>query len=107
VCSGCRRRHAGRQRRLIQQLVRVLRLELDMLYFRAGRIPLDIRSRSVSDERAAAACRAFRHELRKGEKNLRIFFTTVTCVGLRSSPRVFSPVLHLSMLAWQTTYKAT
>lgn len=48
---------------IIQQLARVLRLDLDVLYFRAGRIPLDIRSRSVSDERAAAAYRAFRREL--------------------------------------------
>jgi transcriptional regulator with XRE-family HTH domain len=53
---------------LIQELGRALRLELDLLYFRAGRIPLDLRCRSVSDERAAAAYRAFRRELRRSRR---------------------------------------
>jgi transcriptional regulator with XRE-family HTH domain len=53
---------------VIKQLARVLRLEPDVVYFRAGRIPSNIRSRSISDERAAAAYRAFRRELRKRRK---------------------------------------
>jgi transcriptional regulator with XRE-family HTH domain len=53
---------------VIKQLARVLRLELDLLYFRAGRLPLDIRSHTVSDERAVAACRAFRSALRSRQQ---------------------------------------
>jgi len=53
---------------VIKQLARVLRLELDVVYFRAGRIPYDIRSRSISDDRAAAAFRAFRRVLRRKKK---------------------------------------
>ncbi len=49
---------------LIKQLARVLRIDRDLLYFRAGRIPLDIRNRIVSDERAITACNAFRAALR-------------------------------------------
>jgi transcriptional regulator with XRE-family HTH domain len=54
---------------VIKQLARVLRLELDVVYFRAGRIPRDIRTRSISDERAAAAFLAFRRALRRQRKN--------------------------------------
>ena len=53
---------------VIKQLARVLRLELDVVYFRAGRIPYDLRSRSISDDRAAAAFQAFRHTLRRKKK---------------------------------------
>lgn len=53
---------------VIKQLARVLRLELDVVYFRAGRIPYDIRSRSISDDRAAAAFQAFRRTLRRKKK---------------------------------------
>jgi transcriptional regulator with XRE-family HTH domain len=53
---------------VIKQLARVLRLELDVMYFRAGRVPYDIRSRSISDERALAAFQAFRRALRRRKK---------------------------------------
>ena len=54
---------------IIVQLAKLLRLELDVLYFRSGRLPLDIRNRSISDDRAAAAYRAFRRELRQSKKS--------------------------------------
>jgi transcriptional regulator with XRE-family HTH domain len=54
---------------IIVQLAKLLRLELDVLYFRAGRLPLDIRNPSVSDERAAAAYRALCRELRRSKKS--------------------------------------
>jgi transcriptional regulator with XRE-family HTH domain len=53
---------------VINQLARVLRLELDVVYFRADRIPYDIRGRSISDLRAAAAFQAFRRVLRRKKK---------------------------------------
>ena len=54
---------------VIAQLARLLHLQLDVLYFRSGRLPLDIRNRSISDERAAAAYRAFRRALRQSKKS--------------------------------------
>ena len=53
---------------VIAQLARLLRLQLDVLYFRSGRLPPDIRKRPVSDQQAAAACRALRRELRRAIK---------------------------------------
>jgi transcriptional regulator with XRE-family HTH domain len=53
---------------LLRQLAKVLRVELDLLYFRAGRIPSDLQKRLVSDARAIAAFRAFRFALRTGQK---------------------------------------
>ena len=50
---------------IIVQLAKLLRLQLDVLYFRSGRLPPDIRKRAVSDEQAAAAYRALRRELRR------------------------------------------
>jgi hypothetical protein len=45
-----------------------LGLQLDLVYFRAGRVPYDIRSRLISDERALAAFQAFRRALRRRRK---------------------------------------
>jgi transcriptional regulator with XRE-family HTH domain len=50
---------------VIKQFAIVLRLEPDLLYFRAGRLPMDIRIRAVSDDRAVAAFLAFRTALRR------------------------------------------
>jgi transcriptional regulator with XRE-family HTH domain len=54
---------------VIAQLAKLLRLPLDLLYFRAGRLPADIRKRAVSDQQAAAAYRALRRELRRPKKS--------------------------------------
>jgi transcriptional regulator with XRE-family HTH domain len=54
---------------VIAQLARLLRLQLDVLYFRSGRLPPDIRKRSVSDQQAAAAYRALRLQLRGSKKS--------------------------------------
>jgi transcriptional regulator with XRE-family HTH domain len=53
---------------VIAQLAKLLHLQLDVLYFRSGRLPPDIRKRSVSDQQAAAAYRALRQELRLRKK---------------------------------------
>jgi transcriptional regulator with XRE-family HTH domain len=53
---------------VIAQLAKLLHLQLDVLYFRSGRLPPDIRKRTVSDQQAAAAYRALRHELRLTKK---------------------------------------
>ena len=49
---------------VLKQLAKVLQVELDLIYFRAGRIPSDLQKRLVSDARAVAAFRAFRDALR-------------------------------------------
>jgi transcriptional regulator with XRE-family HTH domain len=54
---------------VIKQLAKVLHIELDLLYFRAGRIPSDIQKRAVSDARAVAAFTAFRAALRRRKKS--------------------------------------
>jgi hypothetical protein len=46
-----------------------LRLQLDVLYFRAERLPPDIRKGAISDQQAAAAYRALRRELRRPKKS--------------------------------------
>jgi transcriptional regulator with XRE-family HTH domain len=53
---------------VIKQLAKLLGLQLDLVYFRAGRVPYDIRSRLISDERALAAFQAFRRALRRRRK---------------------------------------
>ena len=53
---------------VIAQLARLLRLQLDVLYFRSGRLPPDIRKRPISDQQAAAAYRALRRKLRRPKK---------------------------------------
>jgi len=54
---------------VIAQLARLLRLPLDVLYFRSGRLPPDIGKRAVSDQQAAAAYRALRRELRQRKQS--------------------------------------
>jgi transcriptional regulator with XRE-family HTH domain len=54
---------------VIVQLAKLLRLDLDVLYFRSGRLPPDIRKRTVSDQQAAAAYRALRRQLRRSKKS--------------------------------------
>ena len=49
---------------VLKQLANVLRVERDLLYFRAGRIPPDLQKRLVSDARAVATFAAFRDALR-------------------------------------------
>jgi transcriptional regulator with XRE-family HTH domain len=53
---------------VIAPLAKLLRVQLDVLYFRSGRLPPDIRKRTVSDQQAAAAYRALRQELRRQKK---------------------------------------
>jgi transcriptional regulator with XRE-family HTH domain len=54
---------------VIAQLAKLLRLQLDVLYFRSGRLPPDVQKKSVSDQQAAAAYRALRRELRRPKKS--------------------------------------
>ena len=49
---------------IIKQLARVLKVELDILYYYAGRLPSDLREREADPEKVAAAYRAFRRELK-------------------------------------------
>ena len=50
---------------VLVQLAKLLRVPLDVLYFRADRLPPDIRKGAISDRQAAAAYRALRRELRR------------------------------------------
>src|ERR1700677_468330 len=43
---------------VIAQLAKLFRLQPDVLYFRSGRLPPDIRKRPITDQQAAAAYRA-------------------------------------------------
>jgi transcriptional regulator with XRE-family HTH domain len=55
---------------LLEQFVRELDVDVDLLYFLAKQLPIDIDMSNVSEEQAVAAYRAFRHELkRKGKGN--------------------------------------
>ena len=76
-------------------------MELDVLYFRSGRLPPDVRKRSVSDQQAAAAYRALRRELRS-EKNLKNVLHTLVPIHPRDITAVQHRVLHLRLLIWQT-----
>ncbi len=49
---------------LIRQIARILKLPLDALYFAAARFPPDIKIDKVGPEKAAAAYKAFRRELK-------------------------------------------
>ena len=54
---------------LLEQFARELDLDVDLLYFLAKQIPIDIDPSKVSEEQAVAAYRAFRRELKgKGKK---------------------------------------
>jgi len=54
---------------VLVQLAKLLRVPLDILYFRADRLPPDIRKGAISDQQAAAAYRALRRELRRPKKS--------------------------------------
>ena len=54
---------------VLVQLAKLLRVPLDVLYFRADRLPPDIRKGAISDQQAAAAYRALRRELRRPKKS--------------------------------------
>src|SRR5260370_41897615 len=49
--------------RVLEQLATALKTDSDILYHLAGRIPPDLTPRVVSEDRLAAAWRAFRREL--------------------------------------------
>jgi transcriptional regulator with XRE-family HTH domain len=49
---------------ILQQLARVLKVELDILNYYAGRLPSDLREREADPQKVAAAYRAFRRELK-------------------------------------------
>ena len=54
---------------LLEQFARVLNIDVDLLYFLARQIPIDIDPDKVTEEQAVAAYRAFRRELKgKGRK---------------------------------------
>ena len=54
---------------IVRQIARILKLPLDALYFSAARLPPDIKIDKIEPERAAAAYKAFRRELKdKGGK---------------------------------------
>ena len=54
---------------LLEQFARELDLDVDLLYFLAKQIPIDVDPSKVSEEQAVAAYRAFRRELKgKGRK---------------------------------------
>ena len=54
---------------LLKQFARELDLDVDLLYFLAKQIPIDVDPSKVSEEQAVAAYRAFRRELKgKGKK---------------------------------------
>jgi len=50
---------------LLKQFARELDLDVDLLYFLAKQIPIDVDPSKVSEEQAVAAYRAFRRELGK------------------------------------------
>jgi len=54
---------------LLEQFARELDLDVDLLYFLAKQIPIDVDPSKVSEEQAVAAYRAFRRGLKgKGKK---------------------------------------
>jgi transcriptional regulator with XRE-family HTH domain len=54
---------------LLEQFARELDLDVDLLYFLAKQLPLDIDTSKITEEEGAAAYRAFRRELKgKGKK---------------------------------------
>lgn len=54
---------------LLEQFARQLDLDVDLLYFLAKQMPIDLDTSKVSEEQAVAAYRAFRRELKgKGKK---------------------------------------
>ena len=54
---------------LLEQFARELDLDVDLLYFLAKQIPIDVDPSKVSEDQPVAAYRAFRRELKgKGKK---------------------------------------
>ena len=54
---------------LLEQFARELDLDVDLLYFLAKQLPVELDSSKLSEEQAVAAYRAFRHGLQpKGKK---------------------------------------
>src|SRR6516225_299545 len=54
---------------LLEQFARELELDVDLLYFLAKQLPVEIDMSYVSEEQGVAAYRVFRHELkRKGKR---------------------------------------
>jgi len=64
---------------LLEQFAKELHLDVDLLYFLARQIPIDIDPDKVTEEQAVAAYRALRREL-KGKGRKRSF------VGYRTAP---------------------
>jgi transcriptional regulator with XRE-family HTH domain len=50
---------------LLEQFARALDLDVDLLYFLAKQLPIEIYMSNVSEEQGVAAYRAFRHELKR------------------------------------------
>ena len=54
---------------LLEQFARALDLDVDLLYFLAKQLPVEIDMNNVSEEQGVAAYRAFRHALKsKGKR---------------------------------------
>jgi len=53
---------------LLEEFARVLKLDPDLLYFLAGKLPGDIVPAKASEEQVLAAYRAFRRELKSRDK---------------------------------------
>jgi transcriptional regulator with XRE-family HTH domain len=61
-------RHAPRGY-LLEQFARELDLDIDLLYFLAKQLPVDLDMSNIPEEQGVAAYRVFRHELkRKGKR---------------------------------------
>jgi transcriptional regulator with XRE-family HTH domain len=63
--------HDGRKPsdKLLLQLAKVLKVDSDLLYFLAGRVPSDLTAASISSaEELSAAWRAFRREVKRRKK---------------------------------------
>jgi transcriptional regulator with XRE-family HTH domain len=63
-------RHPPR-RYLLEQFARELDLDIDLLYFLAKQLPVEIDMNNVSEEQGVAAYRAFRHALKRNGKKKR------------------------------------
>ncbi|HEY1017121.1 MAG TPA: helix-turn-helix transcriptional regulator [Herpetosiphonaceae bacterium] len=49
---------------LIEQFARILDIDVDILYFRAGRLPADIRAMNVEEDKIRAAYIVFRQKIK-------------------------------------------
>ncbi len=55
---------------VLEQLAKVLKVDADVLYFLAGRVPADLTAQSFSNaEELAAAWKAFRREVKRRKKS--------------------------------------